>query len=51
MKYDNIFHISLLEPTTNNAYPRQNIEPLPPVEMDGEDKYLIEAILDSGIHQ
>jgi hypothetical protein len=47
MKYHNIFHISLLEPTANNADPGKNMEPLPPVEIDSEDKYFIQAILDS----
>jgi hypothetical protein len=51
MKYHNVFHVSLLEPAANNAYPGQNIEPPPPVEIDGEDEYFIEAILDSRIHQ
>jgi hypothetical protein len=50
MKYHNIFHVSLLEPAADDAYPRQNMEPLPPVEIDGEDEYSIEAILDSRIY-
>jgi hypothetical protein len=28
MKYYNIFHMLLLEPSTNNTYPGQNTEPL-----------------------
>jgi hypothetical protein len=51
MKCHNIFHVSLLEPTTNDAYPGQNMEPPPPLEIDGEDEYFIEAILDSRIHR
>jgi hypothetical protein len=39
-----------IEPATNDAYPGQNTEPLSPVEIDGEDEYFIEAILDSRIH-
>jgi hypothetical protein len=50
MKYHNVFHVSLLEPTTNDAYPRQNTEPPPVVEIDGADEYFIEAVLDSQIH-
>jgi hypothetical protein len=50
MKCPNVFHVSLLEPTTNNAYAGQNSEPLPTVEIDGEDEYFMEAILDSRIH-
>jgi hypothetical protein len=51
MKCHNVFHVSLLEPTTDNTYPRQNTEPLPLVEIDSEDEYFIEAILDSQIHR
>jgi hypothetical protein len=51
MKCHNVFHISLLEPTTNDAYRGQNTEPLPPVEIDGKHEYFIEAILDSQIHR
>jgi hypothetical protein len=51
MKYYNIFHISLLEPAANDAYPRQNMEPLPQAEIDSEDEYFIEAILNSRIHR
>jgi hypothetical protein len=47
MKYHNVFYILLLEPTTDDAYPGQNTEPLPPVEIDGEDEYVIEAVLNS----
>jgi hypothetical protein len=47
MNCDNVFHVSLLEPATDNAYPRQNTEPPPPVEIDCEDEYFIEAVLDS----
>jgi hypothetical protein len=50
MKCHNIFDISLLEPTADDAYPGQNMEPPPPVEMDGKDEYFIEAIPDSQIH-
>jgi hypothetical protein len=51
MKCYNVFHVLLLEPTTNNAYPGENMEPLPPVEIDSKDKYFIEAVLNSRIHQ
>jgi hypothetical protein len=50
MKCHNVFHVSLLEPATDDAYPRQNMEPPPPVEIDGEDEYFIEAVLDAQIH-
>jgi hypothetical protein len=51
MKYHNIFHVSLLEPAANDAYPGRNMEPPPPVEIDSEDQYFIEDILDSWIHR
>jgi hypothetical protein len=51
MKYHNVFYISLLQPTTDDAYPGQNMEPPPPLEIDGNDEYFIEAILDSRIHR
>jgi hypothetical protein len=51
MKCHNVFYVMLLEPATNNAYPGQNTEPPPLVEMDGEDEYCIEAVLDSRIHE
>jgi hypothetical protein len=47
MKCHNVCHVLLLEPATDDSYPRQNTEPPPPVEIDGEDEYFIEAILDS----
>jgi hypothetical protein len=51
MKCDNVFHVSLLEPTADDAYPGQNTEPPPLVEIDSEDEYFIEAVLDSRIHR
>jgi hypothetical protein len=50
MKYHNVFHVLLLQPTADNAYPRQNIEPLSLVEINGQDKYFIKAILNSRTH-
>jgi hypothetical protein len=51
MKGHNVFHVSLLEPTTDDAYPGQNTEPPTPVEINGKDEYFIEAALDSRIHR
>jgi hypothetical protein len=50
MKYHNVFHVLLLEPTADDAYHGQNMQPPPLVEIDGEDEYFIEAILNSQIH-
>jgi hypothetical protein len=51
MKYHNVFYVSLLEPAADDTYPGQNMEPLPPVEIDGEDEYFIQAVLDSRTHR
>jgi hypothetical protein len=50
MKCHNVHHVSLLEPTANNLYLGQWPNPPPLVEIDGEDEYLIEAMLDAWIH-
>jgi hypothetical protein len=50
MKCHNVHHVSLLEPAANDPYPGQRPDPPPPVEIDGEDEYFIESILDSWIH-
>jgi hypothetical protein len=51
MNCDNVYHVSLLEPAANDPYPGQQPDPPPPVEIDGEDEYFIESMLDSGIHR
>jgi hypothetical protein len=51
MKCHNIHHISLLEPAGNDLYPGQCPNTPPPFEIDGEEEYFIEAILDSRIHR
>jgi hypothetical protein len=47
MKCHNVHHVSLLEPAVNDPYPGEWPHPPPLVEIDGEDEYFIEAILDS----
>jgi len=44
-----VFHTSMLEPITPNAILNWTQDPLPPVEIDSEPKFIIEAILDSKI--
>jgi hypothetical protein len=51
MKCHNVHHVSLLEPAAHDLYPGQWPNPPPLVEIDGEDEYFIEAILDSWIHR
>jgi hypothetical protein len=47
MRCHPVFHISLLEPAASDPLPGQTQPPAPPVEIEGEDFYEIEAILDS----
>jgi hypothetical protein len=50
MKCHNVHHVSLLELAANDLYRGQWLEPPPPVEIDSEDEYLVEAIFDSQMH-
>ena len=50
MRVHNTFHISLLEPYQDNKFPSQNTPPPPPIEIDGEDEYELEEIIDSRLH-
>jgi len=43
------FHTSMLEPITPNSIPNRTQDPPPPVEIDGNVEYIVEAILDSKI--
>jgi hypothetical protein len=47
MKIHPIFHVSLLEPYHMSTVPRKIHDPLPPIEIDGEQEYEVEYILDS----
>ena len=44
-----VFHISMLEPSIPNTILNCTQLPLPPVEIDGEEKFEISEILDSKI--
>ena len=44
-----VFHVSLLEPTADDPYPGQLQPPPPPVEVDGEEEWLVDDILDARI--
>ena len=42
-------HISVLEPAANDLYPGQVVQPPPPVEIDGEEEWEVEEVLDAKI--
>ena len=44
-----VFHTSMLKPITLNSIPNQTQAPLPPIELNREPKYIVEAILASKI--
>jgi hypothetical protein len=45
-----MFHVSLLEPYHASTNPRIIHDPLPPIEVDVEQKYEVDDILDSRIY-
>ncbi|RXK38911.1 hypothetical protein M231_03860 [Tremella mesenterica] len=47
MRIHNVFHVQLLEPYQENTIPNRNQPPPPPIEVDGQEEYEVEAILDS----
>ena len=51
VRIHNVFHILLLDLAGSDPLPGQKIPPPPPIEIDGEDEYYIEEILDSQIRR
>jgi hypothetical protein len=47
MKIHPVRHVSELEPAANDAFPGQRIPPPPPVEVDGEQEWEVDEVLDS----
>ncbi|XP_040178120.1 uncharacterized protein LOC120928330, partial [Rana temporaria] len=50
MKIHPVFHISLLKPFHENTFSGRTLPPPPPVEVQGEEEYVVEKILDSRIY-
>jgi len=50
MAIHNTFHISLLEPYQDNLFPTQIKEPLPSIQVEGEEEYELDKILDWWLH-
>ena len=46
MAIHNTFHISLLEPYQYNQFPSQIKEPPPPIQIEGEEVYELDEIID-----
>jgi len=44
-----VFHSAMLKPITLNSIPNCTQDPLPPIEINSEVEYIVEAILDSKI--
>lgn len=49
MKLQPVFHVSLLDPVNQDPVPGQTIPPPPLIEVEGEEEYQIEEILDSSV--
>ncbi|KAH8146071.1 uncharacterized protein LAJ45_09993 [Morchella importuna] len=47
MKIHPVFHVSLLSPEAGNPLPGQQQSPPPPVEIEGEEEWEVEDIVDS----
>jgi len=50
MAIHNTFQISLLEPYQDNRFPSKIKEPHPPIQIEGEDEYELDGIIDSRLY-
>jgi hypothetical protein len=46
-KIHNVFHVPLLEPYHENPIPERHREPLVPVEIEGQEEFEVQEVLDS----
>ena len=51
MQVHPVFHVSLLEPAAQDPLPGQRQPPPPPVEIDGEEEWFVDSILDSRMYR
>jgi len=51
MQVHPVFHVSLLEPAAQDPLPGQQPPPPPPVEIDGEQEWFVDSILDSRMYR
>src|SRR5690606_41852111 len=47
LKIHHVQNVSLLDPASKDPFPGQLIPPPPPIEVDGEEEYYVDEILDS----
>ena len=50
MRIHNTFHISLLEHYEDNKFTSQIQEPSPPIQIEGEEEYELDKIINSQLH-
>jgi hypothetical protein len=47
MRIHNVFHVCRLSAAASDPFPGQVIPPSPPVEVDGDEEWIVERIVDS----